>query len=774
MNTAIAGLALGVLALSCSVAHAGHEAPFYPSFYPQEIKIETLVPAAAAAGWPSTRVHAYVGDDPFAGATPPADAVGVDSLRSYLVLTMRDATVEGRATRCAAAHRIVRALEPSAASYVSYPYPVTPYHADYLRHFDLAERAKAELGATNAGQPLKVRAVGPLADKLVAAAWKSNASDADATLEEIDVGPGEVSASPGLGGSLGPPVAKQGWFQAYSLYARHVHGSAAASIESAYQRLVRGAYRSATERSGLERALVTGLIAPCERVVVGYTLRREYFNSEYSKGVENVGYDSQSGFHGAIFPRTIKLKDFPWNGWLRLGIASRPAAAWNPIGGFTDAFGRLMWSAVGDPALLPEPYGGSWIANRVRIDPKATSRSVPMSVDALRPEIGSGLLRRASGGTAALRLRYSAVTSLFHDGTQTQYADLIYPYVFAARWSARGAVAGDGFDAELARSLESSARALAGFKLIAMTTQTRDFGDDLQFRYSVPVIDVYLNRASADDWEAAALAPPWSTLPWELVVLMEEAVQRGIAAFTEAEAKRRGVPWLDLVRDKTLAARLSELVEAFARQGYRPPALAGLVSADEARERWTALAAFYASHGHFLVTNGPYQLALWSDDGVTLAVFRDPSYPEGVGSFDRYAIPRRAYVSGVQQRGGRLEIQADVERVERFQRSYELKRVALESGGAEADDNDKPVCHYVIVAPGGNVSQAGEGRFGSDGRFTLDLAKLRDPGTYKIMIALSIDGNTLNPEVKIVDYRAAAGAKSFDRRAAKSASGPPP
>ena len=69
--------------------------------------------------------------------------------------------------------------------------------------------------------------------------------------------------------------------------------------------------------------------------------------------------------NSAIFLRTVKLKDFPWNGELALALAPPPAAAWNPIAGFTDPFGRLMWSAIGDPALLPSPYGSEWMFNRV-------------------------------------------------------------------------------------------------------------------------------------------------------------------------------------------------------------------------------------------------------------------------------------------------------------------------------------------------------------------------------------------------------------------------
>jgi hypothetical protein len=66
-----------------------------------------------------------------------------------------------------------------------------------------------------------------------------------------------------------------------------------------------------------------------------------------------------------MFLRTVKLKDFPWNGWLKLGVASPPQAAWNPVAGFTDAFGRLMWFAVGDPAAVPSPYDHTWVLNRI-------------------------------------------------------------------------------------------------------------------------------------------------------------------------------------------------------------------------------------------------------------------------------------------------------------------------------------------------------------------------------------------------------------------------
>jgi len=118
------------------------------------------------------------------------------------------------------------------------------------------------------------------------------------------------------------------------------------------------------ERINLERDLVKALAAGCRTAVAGYTVAREYFNAEFSAGVENIGYDAIAGFDSPMFLRTVKLKDFPWNGWLQLGVGARPQAAWNPIAGFNDAFGRQMWLAIADPAMIPAPYDYGWMLNR--------------------------------------------------------------------------------------------------------------------------------------------------------------------------------------------------------------------------------------------------------------------------------------------------------------------------------------------------------------------------------------------------------------------------
>lgn len=766
MAMAFTGVA-ALFSIAPHAAQAGHESPFYPSFYPQEIRIETLDPAAAAAGWNKARVHVYVGGDLFTGSPLPADAATVQRLQSFLVLTFDG--VPGRSgsaqndkqERCAVASQIVGALAPGIADFVLHPYPVTPYHADYLQHFDLAQQARGRFAAVGgdraASRSFRIRANGPLAQALLPARWRVQGSEWDATLEEIDLS--QLAAANGftLGGWSAPPWVKQGWFQAYLLFAgRAQDGAAHAAADPVNRRLLNGEYRESPERINLERSLVSTLVAGCGRMVVGYRLKREHFNADYSNGVENVAFDSHSGFESPLFPRSVKLKDFMWNGSLRLGIATKPTAAWNPAGGFGDAFGRMLWFAVGDPALLPAPHGGNWIPNRVSLGPKPTAVAAAVPKDAVRPETGTGLLRPVgTGKIAQQQLRYSVTSSAFHHGLTTGVADIIYPYIFAFRWGVEGPGTDGAFDPTVARSTALLREWLAGFKVIRVDTQVRNFGADLKFSYRVPVVDVYLNHRSSDPWEAASVAPPWSTLPWEVIVLMEEAVRRGIAAFTETEAQRRKVPWLDLVRDRETGKRLAALADSLRLEAYRPEALKGLVTEKEARERWTALASFYVQHGHFLITNGPYRLESWSADAAVLQVFRDLSYPLGVGTFDRYAVPLRAYVSKVVNRGARMELRADVERLSKFQRSHEIVRTALGPASRDTDERERAECRYVIVGPDGMVVRTGTEPFDKSGRFVLNLKGLTRPGLYSVMTALYIGGNSVNPEIKVFEYRVA-------------------
>jgi len=184
---------------------------------------------------------------------------------------------------------------------------------------------------------------------------------------------------------------------------------------------------------------------------------------------------------------------------------------------------------------------------------------------------------------------------------------------------------------------------------------------DLVFTYRSPIVEVYVDAIPTDEHEDALVAPPWSSVPWHVLALMEAAVEREIAAFSQSEAKRRNLPWLDLARDPAQRDKLRALIKEFATAGYRPAALESLVNAQAATARWQALDQFVEANNHLLVTNGPYRLRSFSPDVYTFDVIREFTYPVGLGTFDFYADPAKAFVTRVEHIGNRILVTADAE-----------------------------------------------------------------------------------------------------------------
>jgi len=232
------------------------------------------------------------------------------------------------------------------------------------------------------------------------------------------------------------------------------------------------------------------------------------------------------------------------------------------------------------------------------------------------------------------------------------------------------------------------------------------------------------------------------------VALLEEAVTRGVGAFSAGAAKRRGVPWLDIVRDAKTRDRLLALLGELAREAFVPAALSGRVTPAEARERWARLQQFAADHHHVLVTSGPYLLHAWSPGGAVLRVFRDFSYPLGVGSFDRYAIPLHGAIVRVEVKADRVEIQAEAERVERFGREHRLVKEPVGSPAVQKDRGAVVVCRYVIVGPDGAVVRAGVTSATSSGLFVIGREGIA--GGAMALVQIVVNGTQAPTEARTV------------------------
>jgi hypothetical protein len=358
-SLALAGVALFA---AIGLAWGGHEVPIYPSYYPHEIRLETIAPERAAALLGEAKLHAYLGPEPSFAGTPPQSVRAIETLGDFIIVRVNPehSAADERAS-CDIVDAVVRSMA-GREGFVFHPYPVTPFDGDYLYHADRAAAEKARLlGETAALRTLRVKTVAELA-ALAHPEWRAEGSEWDAAVEAVDAADLVARSRISLNGSLGPPWVKAGWFHAARLLTDTASQEPAATL---VRRLEGGDYRDEVERLNLERDLVAALAAGCRERVAGYTVRRHYFSAEFTNGVENIGFDSVESFQSPIFIRTVKLKDFPWNGWLSLGVDASPSSAWNPIAGFSDRFGQLLWSAIGDPALFSAPYDGGWMLNRI-------------------------------------------------------------------------------------------------------------------------------------------------------------------------------------------------------------------------------------------------------------------------------------------------------------------------------------------------------------------------------------------------------------------------
>jgi hypothetical protein len=407
-------------------------------------------------------------------------------------------------------------------------------------------------------------------------------------------------------------------------------------------------------------------------------------------------------------------------------------------------------------SILAEPI----TERRAPAQPAAAAQvAVSVPADAVLPLPGDGRMQPVGGGkTARQKLTYRVLGSAFHDGTTMGAADILYAYGFAYRWGVRNPAEPLHYDPYVDAATASMRQHLAGMKFTGTDSTSKSFRvAEINVVRELFIFDIYTSLASGDPEQDAVIAPPWSTIPWHLLVLMEEAVTRGWAAFSEEEAARRGIEWLDLARSDRMNKRLFSLVETFERDGYRPAALRSLVGVDEARKRWAALAAFYRTHGHFLVTNGPYVLKRWAKESVSLDVFRDLSYPLGVGSYDVYAVPRRGFITKVERNSDHLRVFADIETIMKFQRSYDVVRKPLQSLDPEETKRAAPECRYAVTDAGGHVVLAGVASLADDATFNVDLGGKLPDGSYTLRAEIVVNGNAMNADISRIPVVISSG-----------------
>ena len=128
----------GAVAAIVTLARGGHEVPIYPSFYPHEIEIRTLAPDQAADALLRGTIQAQLGTRPHLSGPLPDRIRAIESLGAFVVVHVNPQSHLAADEACAAVKRVARQAA-EANGVVPHPYPVTPFHGDYLHHADRIE-----------------------------------------------------------------------------------------------------------------------------------------------------------------------------------------------------------------------------------------------------------------------------------------------------------------------------------------------------------------------------------------------------------------------------------------------------------------------------------------------------------------------------------------------------------------------------------------------------------------------------------------------------------
>lgn len=127
--------------------------------------------------------------------------------------------------------------------------------------------------------------------------------------------------------------------------------------------------------------------------------------------------------------------------------------------------------------------------------------------------------------------------------------------------------------------------------------------------------------------------------PWDILALMNAAVEKKELAFSDSLAKKWGVEWLDLSRGPSLPI-LAKHLKALKDAKYVPPYLTEWVKPADAEVRYAALEAWHKAKGHFYVSNGPFYLDKVDPPAkmATIKAFRE--YVFTADKWDHLVVPK--------------------------------------------------------------------------------------------------------------------------------------
>jgi peptide/nickel transport system substrate-binding protein len=163
-------------------------------------------------------------------------------------------------------------------------------------------------------------------------------------------------------------------------------------------------------------------------------------------------------------------------------------------------------------------------------------------------------------------------------------------------------------------------------------------------------IEVYVDYWHFDETEIASWTTPWTSMPWELIASMEQAVIDGKVSFSRSGAVSKNVNWLSLIIPNDAEIIKQYLID-FKQSHYVPTSLQELqYDWQYFDERYDASIAWIEQNGHAVISNGPFYLDNYSPEARTITInsFDSPGYPFEAGKWKKFEQIKFPKITGVE------------------------------------------------------------------------------------------------------------------------------
>jgi peptide/nickel transport system substrate-binding protein len=388
-------------------------------------------------------------------------------------------------------------------------------------------------------------------------------------------------------------------------------------------------FTSEEERNELLRQALTLGIQESVRLFVAQNID-PYAASSSIKGLINDFGAGISTSKSLINARSIKNTSS-----INVGVKEVYQGAWNNVGGCNDIYCTNILSLVSDSPTSRNPYTGEVIPLRnewTNITTMGPEKRLAVDNDAVTWNPSDQKWEDVGKNTSKSKVTLHLVFSNWQNGQAMNKADLIYQLYFPYEWSSKINSTDQTYDPEYAQPAQVALKYLRGTKFLNNSTLV-SFVDYWHF----------------DKKEIAEFASVWATSPWEVNAAIERLVKNGVFAYSRTEATVKNIEWLSLIIPSHAQAIKQEL-EKMKAEGFVPAPLKGMVSVDEALKRYDASIKWITEHNHAIIGNGPYEIKNYNPAGrvISLAAFRDSSYPFPKGYWSIYESPKLAKFEKVQ------------------------------------------------------------------------------------------------------------------------------